>query len=162
MKASPDWQIVAEALSSLEFLRDIVEPENQSKEVREVIAHHIKEKNGIAPLSPGTLVAFAYLAIVYPKERAIFGLPKKLVADQFHESLPSKNNSELLHNLRNAMSHGDFEVTDDRMYFHDRHGVWRANISHEEFTVFLQELYIKIVAQHYIGWANSDQKKKKS
>ena len=157
MKNTPDWRLVAEALSSLEFLRNIVEPENQSKEVREVIAHHINEKNGIAPLSPGTLVAFAYLAIVYPKERAVFGLPGELVAHQFCESPPSKNNSELLHNLRNSMSHGDFEVTDDQMYFHDRRGVWRANISHEALTVFLQEIYIKIVAQHYRGLGNSEQ-----
>ena len=62
MKDTPDWHLVAEALSSLEFLREIVEPQNQSKEVRDVISHHINEANGIAPLTSGTLVAFAYIA----------------------------------------------------------------------------------------------------
>lgn len=160
MKDSPDWHLVAEALSSLEFLRDIVEPENQSKEVREVIAHHTNEKNGIAPLSPGTLVAFAYVAIVYPKEREVFGLPGQLVAHRFSESKPSRTNSELLKNLRNAMSHGDFEVVEDRMYFH--HAGWQAWITHEDLTVFLHDIYVKIVAQHYIGMSSAAQKKKKS
>jgi len=45
MKDTPDWHLVAEALSSLEFLREIVEPQNQSKEVRDVISHHINEAN---------------------------------------------------------------------------------------------------------------------
>lgn len=159
MKPSPDWHLVAEALSSLEFLREIVEPHNQSKEVREVITYHINEANGIAPLSAGTLVAFAYIAIVYPKERAVFGLPGQLVEHQFSESKPSKTNSELLKNLRNAMSHGDFEVVEDQMYFH--HAGWEAWISHEDLTVFLHDIYVKIVAQHYIGMSSAAQKRKK-
>lgn len=159
MKTSPDWHLVAEALSSLEFLREIVEPHNQPKEVRDVIAHHINEANGIAPLSPGTLIAFAYIAIVYPKERAVFGLPGELVAHQFDESTPSTTNRELLHHLRNALSHGDFEVVDDRILF--RNGDWHAWTSHEDLTVFLHDIYVKIVAQHYIGMANAPRKKKK-
>lgn len=160
MNDTPDWRLVSEALSSLEFLRDIVEPENQSKQVGEFIAHHTNEKNGIAPLSPGTLVAFAYVAIVYTKEREIFGLPGQLIAHQFMESKPSKNNRELLKNLRNSMSHGDFEVVEDRMYF--QHSDWQAWITHEDLTVFLNELHIKMRVQHLIGWSNASQKKKKS
>jgi len=162
MKTSPDWHLVAEALSSLEFLRDIVEPENQSKEVREVIANHTDEKNGMPPLSPGTLVAFAYVAIVYPKERVVFGLPSQLVAHQFNESKKSKTNSELLTNLRNALSHGDFEVVEDRMFFRNERSGWHAWITHEDLSVFLHDIYIKIVAQHYIGMPNAAQRKKKN
>ena len=160
MKDTPDWHLVAEALSSLEFLREIVEPQNQSKEVRDVISHHINEANGIAPLSSGTLVAFAYIAIVYPKERAVYGLPGQLVAHQFVESKPSKDNRELLHNLRNALSHGDFEVVEDRILF--RNGDWHAWTSQEDLTVFLHDFYVKIVAQHYIGMGNDPRRKKNS
>ena len=153
---TPDWHLVAQALSSLEFLREIVEPQNQSKEVREVIAHHINEANGIAPLSAGTLVAFAYIAIVYPKERAIFGLPGQLVTHKFDESKPSKDNRELLNNLRNALSHGHFEVVEDRILF--QNGDWNAWTSQEDLTVFLHDIYVKIVAQHYIGMSNAPRK----
>lgn len=156
MQTTPDWHLVAEALSSLEFLRDIVEPENQSREIREVIADHINERNGIAPLSRGTLIAFAYIAIVYPTERMIFGLPGQLITHQFIESKPSKNNHELLRNLRNALSHGDFEVSEDRILF--QNSEWQAWTSHEDLTVFLHEFYVKIVAQHYIGRANDPRK----
>jgi hypothetical protein len=158
MKTTPDWHLVAEALSSLEFLRDIVEPENQSKEVRDVIAHHTNEKNGIAPLTAGTLVAFAYVAIVYPKEREVFGIPGQLIAHQFVESKPCKNNRELLKNLRNAMSHGDFESTEDRVYFH--HKEWDASISNENLAIFLNDIYLLFLTQHYNGMASAAKKKK--
>lgn len=157
MKDTPDWGLVAEGLSTLEFLRRIVEPENQHKEVREVIANHIEEED-FRPLSPGVLVAFSYLAIVYPKERQIFGLPSAMIEHQFQESKPSKTNSELLNHLRNALSHGDFGVADDQIFFH--HGAWSAKISHEDLTVFLHEIFLNIFAQHYIGMSHAPKKKK--
>lgn len=155
MKDTPDWGIVAEGLSSLEFLRHIVEPENQRKQASTLISNHIDE-GGFRPLSPGTLIAFSYLAIVYTKERLVFGLPSTLFDHQFKESEPSKTNRELLNHLRNALAHGDFDVTENQIFFH--HEAWRASISHEDMTTFLNEILVKILAQHYIGMSHTPKK----
>lgn len=160
MKKYPDWSLVTEALSSLKFLRYIGEPENQFKQVGEVIDHHINAKNGSAPLSPGALVAFAHIAIVYSKENAIFGLPGELLTHRFSESQPCKSNHELLKNLRHAISHGDFEVIEERMYFY--HDGWQASIILDDLAAFLDEVHIKIRAQHLIGWAYAAQKKREA
>ena len=155
IKGMPDWLLVHEALSSLEFLRDLVEPENQSKEVRQVIAHHINEKNGIAPLSSGAVIAFAYIVIVYPKEREMFGYPRGLIPHGFEESEPSKTTKGLIEHLRHALSHGDYAVWEKRILFShkSKHGklLWEAFVTLENLISFLHDFSVQIHTQHYIG-----------
>lgn len=159
----PDWLLVHEALSSLEFLRDIVEAENQSKEVRAVIAHHTNEKNGIAPLSRGTVVAFAYIVIVYPKEKEVFGFPGGLIQHGFRESAPSKTTKKLIEHLRNSLAHGDFDTSDEMIGFRHKtkHGklLWEGVVTLEDLTSFLLEFSRKIHDQHYIGMGKLAHKK---
>ena len=154
-KEMPDWMLIHEALSSLEFPRDLVETENQSKEVRQVIAHHINEKNGIAPLSSGAVIAFAYLVIVYPNEREMFGYPGGLIPHGFEESKPSKTTKVLIEHLRHALSHGGFTAWEGRILFchKSKHGklLWQAFVTLENLVSFLHDFAVQIHSQHYIG-----------
>ena len=155
VNGTPDWGLVAEGLSSLDFLRRIVGPENHRRKACTLISNHIAD-GGFRPLSPGTLIAFSYLAIVYPKNRKPFGVPNALIEHRFEESKPSKTNSELLSHLRNALAHGDFRVTDDQIIFH--HKDWKARISYEDMTAFLHDIFATIVAQHYVGMSHAPTK----
>ena len=156
MDTEADWKLVAEAHSSFEFLRSIVEPENQSLPVNKAISKHT-DANGIPPLRPGALIAFAYISIVYPTEKAIYGIPNTIDISAFTETIPSGSIKELAKKLRNALSHGDFEVTTEDIIFN--HKDWNATIKHENFTVFLHDYFIGVAAQQYIGRAQKNKDK---
>ncbi len=152
----PDWTLATEALSSFQFLRNAVEPENQSLPVSRLISNHIDNEN-IQPLNAGTVIAFAYMVIVYPLERHTFGIPKTISFGAFTEAIPSKNSKMLVTNLRNALSHGDFQVTNSDIHFH--HNDWKATISIEDMSQFLERLLPCFMAQHYIGWSHKKDNK---
>lgn len=151
-KPETDWNLLTQAQISIGWLLESAKNENAS------LTEYRRQNENCEILNPGILMAYAYIAFVYPKETALNAVDVNDLNFSKFTIEPDKTlkPKDIVRRLRNSIAHGRFTVSPNaEITFEDNcrcgKDPFRARISCGDFGHFVQCFCGKARNTHFAG-----------
>jgi hypothetical protein len=154
-KPDTDWNLVIQARISISWLFESV----QIKEPKfsDYLQQFKKKNEGCDIINPGILIAFAYIAFVYPKETSLDMIDVSEL--DFSKFSFRKDEGEvkpkaIVRRLRNSIAHGRYSIARDaKITFEDNctcgKDPFTAEIACGDFGAFITSFCTKAKAEYF-------------
>ena len=156
LKNMTDWSLVNDGVLAIEWLAETNKVENANETLLNLWNEKFRAKYGKARIfNNGTLIMASYLFFVYIKESEYSNFDfSKVDYSNFTiltESKPHDGGIKLTNRLRDSISHGRFNVSDDYIIFEDEKpdgtDYIRFKINIVKFGEFLSSFLIEVKKQ---------------
>lgn len=168
-KPNTDWNLVTQAQISISWLFESV----QSKEpkISDYLQQFKMKNEGCDIINPGILMAFAYIAFVYPRETSLFDKIDVSRLDfskfKFLENVGKLSPKDIVRRLRNSIAHGRYSITPDaKITLEDNCNCgkdpFKAEIICGDFGTFINSFCAEVKAEHFRKARNKPIERKKT